>query len=113
VQSLVALCRESCLFLGSDSGPLHIASMVGTPVVQLLGARHPVENEPWSGTAWRRVHLDLACSPCRRGCAAAPCMRDIPASAVIAAARELLAERDVARVAAPPDPVALVGAAAS
>jgi ADP-heptose:LPS heptosyltransferase len=113
VQTLAALCRESLLFVGSDSGPLHVASMVGTPVVQLLGPRHPIENEPWSGTAWRRVYLDLACSPCRRGCPTAPCMRDIPPSAVIAAARDLLAARGFASVASRVEPPALAGVAAS
>lgn len=87
--ALFAACR---LTLGSDSGPLHVASLVGTPVVQLLGPTDPVENAPWAGTPSRSLRGRLACSPCRRGCAAATCMRVIPASAVVAAARELLAD---------------------
>jgi hypothetical protein len=43
-----------------------------------------------------RARPSLACSPCRRGCAAASCMRAIAPDAAIAAARELLAETTVA-----------------
>jgi ADP-heptose:LPS heptosyltransferase len=87
---LLARCR---LYVGGDTGPLHIASLVGTPVVQILGPTDPIENAPWSGTPARSVRVPVACSPCRRGCAAATCMRVVPANAVIAAARELLAAR--------------------
>ncbi len=85
---LLASCR---LFIGGDTGPLHLASLVGTPVVQLLGPTDPVENAPWPGTPSRTLRVPLACSPCRRGCPAALCMRSIPPEAVVAAARELLA----------------------
>lgn len=88
---LAALFARSRLYVGSDTGPLHVASLVGTPVVQLLGPTDPVENAPWPGTPSRTVRLPLACSPCRRGCDAAPCMRRLPAGEVLAAARELLA----------------------
>jgi ADP-heptose:LPS heptosyltransferase len=84
---LLASCR---LFIGGDTGPLHLASLVGTPVVQLLGPTDPVENAPWPGTPSRTLRVPLACSPCRRGCPAALCMRSIPPEAVAAAARELL-----------------------
>ena len=88
---LAALYSTCRLFLGSDSGPLHVASLVGTPVVQLLGPTDPVENHPWVGTPSRSLRVPIACSPCRRGCPAAPCMRVLPVSSVVAAARELLA----------------------
>jgi ADP-heptose:LPS heptosyltransferase len=69
---------------------------VGTPVVQLLGPTDPVENAPWRETPSRQVRIRVPCSPCRRGCAAATCMRGIPSDAVLAAARDLLAlEQDV------------------
>ena len=75
--ALFARCR---LYLGSDTGPLHVASLVGTPVVQLLGPTDPVENAPWPGTPSRTVRVQVACNPCRRGCAAAPCMRLLDAA---------------------------------
>jgi len=86
--ALFARCR---LYLGSDSGPMHVASLVGTPVLQLLGPTDPVENAPWPGTPSRSLRVPVACSPCRRGCAAALCMRLHEPAAVTAAARALLA----------------------
>ena len=86
--ALFACCR---LFVGADSGPLHLASGVGIPVVQIIGPTDPVENAPDTRTPSRTVRVGLSCSPCRRGCAAATCMTMIPPAAVLAAARELLA----------------------
>lgn len=91
LRDLAALLAACDLFLGADSGPLHVASLVGTPVVQLLGPTDPVENRPWPGTPSRSLRVPVGCSPCRRGCAAAPCMTLLPPDAVVEAARELLA----------------------
>jgi ADP-heptose:LPS heptosyltransferase len=88
---LAALFARARLYVGSDTGPMHVASLVGTPVVQLLGPTHPVENRPWERTPSRTVRVPLACSPCRRGCSAATCMQVIAPEGVVAAARELLA----------------------
>ena len=87
---LIETLASARLFVGSDTGPLHLASLLGTPVVQILGPTHPVQNEPWSGTPWARAHLPLPCSPCRKGCAEASCLALLPASDVVAAARRLL-----------------------
>ncbi len=88
---LAALFAQCRAYLGSDSGPMHVASLVGTPVVQLLGPTDPVENTPYPGTPSRSVRVQIACNPCRRGCAAATCMQVIEPAAVVAALRELLA----------------------
>ena len=88
---LAALFARSRLYLGADSGPMHVASLVGTPVLQLLGPTCPIENAPYPATPSRTLRVAIACNPCRRGCAAATCMRLIPVDAVLAATRELLA----------------------
>jgi len=88
---LAALFARARLYIGSDSGPMHVASLVGTPVLQLLGPTHPLENAPWQATPSRSVRVPVACSPCRRGCAAATCMRVIPPDRVVQEARALLA----------------------
>lgn len=88
---LAALLACARLYVGSDTGPMHIASLVGTPVVQLLGPTHPVENRPWDETPSRTVREPVACSPCRRGCSAATCMQIIGPDAVLRASRTLLA----------------------
>lgn len=96
---LLALISRASVFASCDSGPLHTASLVGIPVVQLLGPTDPVHNEPWRHTTSRRVQVPLPCSPCRRGCADAACMRVLPPALVaneIADLHESLIEKGVA-----------------
>jgi len=90
--ALVALLASARALVAADSGPLHVASLVGTPVVQLLGPTHPVENSPWAQAESISVRGGeaLGCSPCRRGCSAAACMREIGSAEVYAALRELV-----------------------
>lgn len=87
---LAALFARSALYVGGDTGPMHLASLVGTPVVQILGPTDPVENAPWRRTPSRTVRVEVGCNPCRRGCAAATCMRVVTPAAVVRAARGLL-----------------------
>jgi len=87
---LAALFASNRLAIAGDTGPLHLAALVGTPVVQLLGPTDPIENAPWQGVPSRSLRADLACSPCRRGCAAATCMQALAPDEVVIAARELL-----------------------
>jgi len=88
---LVALLRECDLFIGSDTGPLHIASAVGTPVVAIFGPKDPAVYGP-RGAPHRIVRVDLPCSPCtKRKCDNPICMTSITPEAVTAAAAELLA----------------------
>ena len=99
---LAALHARARLFVGPDSGPLHLSSLLGVPVVQLLGPTHPVENTPYTGAPWRRVREPIACSPCRRGCAAATCMSAIEPAVVVDAALELVAAQAPARASGAP-----------
>lgn len=87
---LVALIARARLFVGSDSGPLHLATSLGTPAVQILGPTDPIENEPRKGSRWERVQVRVPCSPCRRGCAQATCMSIIPHELLVAAALKCL-----------------------
>jgi len=90
IADLAALVASAPLFVGADSGPLHLAALVGTPVVQILGPTDPVENAPWPGTPHRVVRVPVPCSPCRRGCAAASCMAAVTVEQVAGAAHALL-----------------------
>jgi ADP-heptose:LPS heptosyltransferase len=76
---LAALLSGCCVFIGGDTGPLHVASLVGTPVVQVLGPTDPVENAPWPETPSRSV----------RG--AADGIESIPPASIASAAAQLLA----------------------
>ena len=44
---LAALARRARLFLGSDTGPLHLAVAVGTPCVGLYGPMPATRNGPY------------------------------------------------------------------
>lgn len=93
-EDLVALIERAGVFAACDSGPLHAATLCGVPVVQLLGPTDPVHNEPGAASRWRRVHVPLPCSPCRRGCADPACMRAIPPVLVAEAIAALAAPAD-------------------
>jgi ADP-heptose:LPS heptosyltransferase len=44
----IALARRAKFFLGGDTGPLHLAAAVGTPVVAIHGPTDPVRNGPFN-----------------------------------------------------------------
>jgi heptosyltransferase-1 len=47
IADLVELSRAAALMVSGDTGPLHIAAAVGTPVVALYGPTDPERNGPW------------------------------------------------------------------
>ena len=47
IADLVSLSRRASLFLSGDTGPLHIAAAVGTPVIALFGPTSASRNGPW------------------------------------------------------------------
>ena len=87
---LVALLSEAPLVVAGDSGPLQLAAVLGTPVVQILGPTDPVENAPHPSARSRVLRVPPPCSPCRKGCSEAPCMRAVDVESVLAAALDLL-----------------------
>ncbi len=89
----LALLSRARLFVGSDSGPLHLACLAGAPVVALFGPTDPVENAPFPGVPSRVLRHDVGCNPCRRGCPARPCMAAVTAEEALKAALELVAAR--------------------
>ena len=46
---LIAITRRAALFVGGDTGPLHLASALGTPVVASFGPTEPARNGPYGG----------------------------------------------------------------
>ncbi|HKS52781.1 MAG TPA: glycosyltransferase family 9 protein [Pseudonocardiaceae bacterium] len=98
VGALAALYRRSALVVGIDSGPLHLAAMVGTRVVGLYGPLPVQQWAPWSAPQrYRLAQVSLPCSPCDcifdPPCGIPlnpPCMTGITVDAVLAACSELL-----------------------
>ncbi|TPI29064.1 glycosyltransferase family 9 protein [Mesorhizobium sp. B3-2-1] len=46
LESLLAVLEQARLFLGNESGPMHMAAAAGTPVVGLFGLTHPARWGP-------------------------------------------------------------------
>ena len=60
---LPALLRRFSVLLTGDTGPMHIAAAVGTPVVALFGPTDPERTGPL-GDRHTVLRRDLSCSPC-------------------------------------------------
>jgi len=96
IGELVALFEQCNLLLTNDSGPMHIAASVGTPVVALFGPESPQFYGP-AGNG-RIVYKAIECSPCLNMYNAkmfacpynARCMREISVSEVLGAVNEIL-----------------------
>jgi heptosyltransferase-1 len=86
LKQFVALARRAALFVGGDTGPLHLAAAARAPIVGLYGPTSPARNGPFNP---QDISLgrDLACRVnChRRSCGHWECM-EIPVSAVARAA---------------------------
>jgi ADP-heptose:LPS heptosyltransferase len=65
---LAALCARAVLFIGNNSGPMHIAAAMGTPTLVLQGASSIEWNIPWGPAGFHRRAMvaGLACQPCER-----------------------------------------------
>ncbi|MEM8930067.1 MAG: glycosyltransferase family 9 protein [Acidobacteriota bacterium] len=86
-----ALCRRAALLLGGDTGPLHLAHALGTPVVSLIGPTDPERNGPY-GALDRVLFHELPCSRCyKRFDGPRACLLSIPPRTVVERAREVLA----------------------
>jgi lipopolysaccharide heptosyltransferase II len=60
---LAALARACTVLLCHDSGPMHVAAAVGTPVVALYGSQNPALFQP-VGKGHRLLIPSMPCSPC-------------------------------------------------
>jgi lipopolysaccharide heptosyltransferase II len=93
---LRALVGRAALYIGGDSGPLHVASTTRTPVVALFGPTLPERSMPWRDPAMAAVAVDagpLVCRPChQRHCVPGDfrCLTAISPNMVLVAARDLL-----------------------
>lgn len=94
-----ALIQQASLYIGLDSGPMHIAALTGTPVLALFGPTHPSRVGPYTPAGSRQRHRivraeELDCLECRkRSCSHRSCMRKISPERVYNAATSLLKAR--------------------
>lgn len=99
--ALVALLEHAALFVGNDSGVLHLAVAAGAPAVAVFG---PTNDRAWgpyplSSPRHAVVRETLACAPCihrghalgtPQGCEARTCLDLIDPERVLAAAARVL-----------------------
>jgi len=82
---LAYLYQKALLLVTTDSGPMHLAAAVGTPVVALFGPTDPQRTGPY-GDGHVIIRADLPCSPCLlKKCPTTKCMQDILPEQVMAA----------------------------
>jgi len=86
---LPAVVKRCRILVSNDSGPMHVATAVGTPIVGIFGATHPRLGFAPLGIEDTAVTLDLPCSPCSlhgdRVCrfGTHACMEDLTSQRVI------------------------------
>lgn len=67
IKELVALLSRCGLFIGNDTGPMHMAAAVGVPVIAIFGRNIPgVSPARWAPACERKMvfHEDVGCDPC-------------------------------------------------
>jgi heptosyltransferase-2 len=94
---LPALLSRCQLFVGNDSGAMHVAAAVGLKVVAIFGPTDPLGTAPMTPYC-AIVQEKPYCSPCflRRCPTDHRCMTSVTAEAVEAAARSRLSSAEVA-----------------
>ncbi|NTV50593.1 MAG: glycosyltransferase family 9 protein [Geobacteraceae bacterium] len=95
---LGAVLSNCALLVSGDTGPMHMATAVGTPVVALFGAIDPQRTGP-VGEGHRVIrHPEIYCVPCNAKKCHNPhyleCMERISVEEVFAAVEQMLAERN-------------------
>jgi heptosyltransferase-3 len=93
IPELAELVRGARLYIGNDSGPMHLAAAVGTPTVAVWGSSDSRRWRPW-GVEYRVVQNPFECNPCPGyRCLVAPsplCIESVTVDQVNAAVGELL-----------------------
>lgn len=100
LQNLKSFLSFAKLFVGNDSGPMHIAGSVGVPVVAVFGPGSPQKTAPFlEESKLRIIYKGLPCSPCRQSffkdCEPSeygkpPCLEKINFKEVVSAVFELI-----------------------
>jgi heptosyltransferase-2 len=88
---LAAMLARARVLVGNDSGPVHLAGAVGTPVVAFFGPTDPGRTKP-AGSPLRILDRYAFCSPCflKKCPYGHECMREIEVTDAVRAIEELL-----------------------
>jgi len=96
LMEVAALLRQTNLYVGNDSGLMHMAAATKTPTVAIFGPTDPHKTGPYSSNA-KVVTASFECMPCfSRNCKHdMRCMRQLPAEQVAQACYEVLQKNDI------------------
>jgi heptosyltransferase I len=87
---LASLYKKAQMVITTDSGPMHLAAAVETPVIALFGPTDPARTGPY-GAGHTVISAELSCSPCLlKKCSTKKCMEDISPEQVFAAVEKIL-----------------------
>jgi heptosyltransferase I len=92
ITELIALTRRARMFIGGDTGPLHLAAALRVPVVAIYGPTDPVRNGPYGTRSIVLRNAGSLTSHARRAEAEAGLLA-IGSEEVVAAAREFLSDK--------------------
>ena len=91
VADLAVLMRDAAVVVSGDTGPLHIAAAMGTPLVGLYGPTWPERNGPWDPKDHVLSRADTCVCHHKRHCLrGAPCINEISVERVVSAAQRRL-----------------------
>jgi lipopolysaccharide heptosyltransferase I len=91
IGDLVELSRAAALIVSGDTGPLHIAAAVGTPVVSVFGPTDPQRNGAWDVNDLTISRFDACSCHYRRVCDRADwCLGSVTVAEVTAAVQQRL-----------------------
>jgi len=87
---LAELFKKARIVITTDSGPMHLACAVGTPVVALFGPTDPARTGPY-GVGHQVIRANVPCSPCfLKKCKTVKCMQEITVAQVFSTVRACL-----------------------
>ena len=91
LKDLAVLYERVAVLITTDTGPMHLAAAVGTPVVALFGPTAPWRTGPF-GSGHRVLRAEIACSPCLKKLCNRKheCMEQITVDQVVQAAQTAL-----------------------
>jgi len=84
---LMALLRGACCVVGGDTGPLHLATALGRPVVALFGPTDPARNGPYPTEDTTVLRSATAKTTYQRGETTDPSLLDLSVEEVFAAVK--------------------------
>ena len=94
LEELAALLSHASLLISNNTGPVHLAAAVGTPVVDLYALTN-MQHAPWQVPHELLFH-DVPCKNCYKSVCPEEhhnCLRLVPPEAVVEAALRLIRQR--------------------